>query len=953
MTYKEDLSALQESITSVAKKLDTLTDTITNFCVLDEDAQNKKAAEKLLQKEQEGTALADRLTTSLRTLFTEFFPPNHQNNGAAPLPPPPPPPPVNHGVQQLRPNSVNIKFPTFNGEDPDDWIFNVDKYFSVYNNSDALKIIVACAHLKGEDNIWYRWKRTRVVVTTWVEFYNLIRARFNPDKFVDARLAISTMDQKGTVHQHISEFEKLLNFVEFPEDYLISCFIRLLKPHIGSVVKLLAPQTLDKAYTKEIYQEAAYAATKFVPKQPYRPPIFRSPIPPQLAQQHQQTFPPGYRRLSPEEQREKRAKGICFKCDQPYIPNHICVNPQLTILDIEEPTTKLAIQAVDSFSATEVDNSVDDDSRVEDVPSISLNSLMGSPFSTTIRITGSSKAQPITVLVDSGFTYNFISPLFAKQCGYHIQSKDTSLRVTVGDGGHIHTQGTCLNIPIQLQNHMFSIDFHVFVVSGCDVVLGVQWLRKLGPIEWDFEKFLMKFKYDGADIQLFGNNSSALMVLDTAPMQKLLRKEVYGFFLQLTAVHNSALITPLIENPEIKKLLSTFQDVFATPISLPPKRLHDHRISLLPDSSPVNVRPYRYPHFQKDEILKIVSKLKQAGFIRPSSSPFSSPILMVRKKDGSWRMCVDYRALNKLTIKDRYPIPMVDELLDELHGVVIFTKLDLRSGYYQIRLYGPDIPKTAFRTHDGHYEFLVMPFGLSNAPATFQILMNHIFKPYLRKFVLVFFDDILIYSSNMQDHIKHLSLVFETLRQHQLFVKESKCTFAQPSVGYLGHIISSEGVAVEKDKIDSVLSWPLPTTVKSLRGFLGLAGYYRKFVKNFGKICTPLTQLLKNDAFLWTEEATSAFRALQHTLTTTPVLILPDFTKEFYLECDASGTGLGDVLMQTGRLIAYYSKALAGKNLNLSIYDKEMLAIVSAVQKWRPYLLGRHFKIYTDHNSLK
>ncbi|XP_026442596.1 uncharacterized protein LOC113342187 [Papaver somniferum] len=653
MTYTDDLTALQNSITGVADKLDVLTETITNFYVLDENTQNQKAAERLSRKKQERIDFADKLTTSLRTLFTEFFPPNHPNNGAAP-----PPPPL--GNQHLRPNSFNIKFPTFNGEDPDGWIFNGDQYFSVYNNSDALKIIVACAHIKGEANIWYLWKRTRVVVTTWLEFCNLIRARFNPEKFVDARLVISTMEQKGTVHQHISEFEKLLNFVEFPEDYLISCFIRSLKPHNGSVVKLLAPQTLDEAYTKAIHQEEAYAATKFVPRPSYRPPPFRGPTTPQLAQQQQPTFPQGYRRLSPKEQREKRTKGICFKCDQPYRPNHICVNPQLTILDIEEPTTELAIHAVDCFSASEVNNSAEDDSKVEDVPSISLNSLIGSPFPTTMRITGFSKANPITILVDSGSTHNFINPSFVKQCGYHIQSKDTSLSVTLGDGGHIDTQGTCVNIPIQLQNHIFSIDFHVLAVSGCEAVLGVQWLRKLGPIQWDFEKLLMKFKYDGADIQLVGNNSSAMMFLDTTPMQKLLRKEVYGFFLQLTAVHNSALITPSIENHAIKRLISTFQDVFATPTSLPPTRLHDHRIPLLPDSSHVNVRPYRYPHFHKDEIEKIVSELKQDGFIRPSSSPFSSPILMVRKKDGSWRICVDYRSLNKLTIKDRYPIPMVD-----------------------------------------------------------------------------------------------------------------------------------------------------------------------------------------------------------------------------------------------------------------------------------------------------
>lgn len=233
-------------------------------------------------------------------------------------------------------------------------------------------------------------------------------------------------------------------------------------------------------------------------------------------------------------------------------------------MDIEEPTTELAIHVVDSFSASEVNNSAEDDSKVEDVPSISLNSLMGSPFPTTMRITGFSKANPITFLVYSGSNHNFINPSFVKQCGYHIQSKDTSLRVTVGDGVHIHTQGTCVNIPIQLQNHIFSIDFHVLFVSGCDAVLGVQWLRKLGSIQWDFEKLLMKFKYDGADIQLVGNNSSAMMVLDTAPMQKFLRKEVYGFFLQLTAVHDSALITPSVVagNPTIHPSYNFIIDQF-------------------------------------------------------------------------------------------------------------------------------------------------------------------------------------------------------------------------------------------------------------------------------------------------------------------------------------------------------------------------------------------------------
>lgn len=328
------------------------------------------------------------------------------------------------------------------------------------------------------------------------------------------------------------------------------------------------------------------------------------------------------------------------------------------------------------------------------------------------------------------------------------------------------------------------------------------------------------------------------------------------------------------------------------------------------------------------------------GIIRPSSSPYSSPVILVPKKTGESRFYVDFRSLNAITVKDRFSIPTVDELLDKLYGAQVFTKLDLRAGYHQIRVFADDTPKTAFRTHDGHYEFLVMSFGLTKAPSTFQVAMNQIFCQYLCMFVLVFFDEILVYSPDWERHIAHLARVLEVLRLNSFYATYSKCEIGKNSLQYLGHIISGKGISVDPEKIIVVENWHVPTTVKQLRGFLGLAGYYRRFVADYAKIATPLTNLLRKDCFIWTNEASSAFTKLKAALTNTPVLALPDFNQPFVVQTDASGSGVGAVLLQQGHHIAYFSKPLALSLRLGSAYSKEMYAITELVKKWRQYLLG-------------
>jgi hypothetical protein len=377
-------------------------------------------------------------------------------------------------------------------------------------------------------------------------------------------------------------------------------------------------------------------------------------------------------------------------------------------------------------------------------------------------------------------------------------------------------------------------------------------------------------------------------------------------------------------------VVSEFSDVFPDDLpGMPPDHEIEFSIDLLPGTAPIAKRPYRMAPVEHEEVKKTIDELLAKGYIRRSFSPWAFPIFLVEKKDGAKRMCVDYRDLNAVTIKNKHPLPRIEDLFDQLQGACVFSKIDLRSGYHQLKIHLEDIPKTAFTCKYGLYEYTVMSFGLTNAPAFFMDLMNKVFMDYLDTFVVIFIDDILVYSKSEAEHEKHLKLMLQRLREHKLYAKLSKCEFWIDKVPFLGHVISKGGIAMDPGKVKDVLDWEVPHTVKEVCSFLGLAGYYRRFIENFSKIVKPLTSLLvKRVDFSWTDERQMAFDGLKKRLTTVPVLTLPDQSKRFTVYCDALKDGLGCVLMQEGRVIAYALRQLRRHELNYPTHDLELAAVV-------------------------
>lgn len=605
-----------------------------------------------------------------------------------------------------------------------------------------------------------------------------------------------------------------------------------------------------------------------------------------------------------------------------------------------------------------------------------------------------STSVPVQPMIDSGASgMGFVDPAFAQRCGAKL--RPSSRRITLADGSEVRAAGeVTLTYSLEARTCArkdttppvrFTSTFIVTPLAPYELILGVGWLEQHHALI-GFRERSIQLRVDGAGRQhcirpLARCNDDGSLVAEAAPLQlkaiaqrrvcRLMRKgqveQLYAVLIRPAAEAGdkgaATEVVPLgSDDPRVKPLLIEFKNsVFGEPKpGVPRKRGVEHAIQLLPGAVPPPARPLRHQSEKDAAVMQeYVEAGIKSGILQASVSPHGSMALIVKKKDGSPRVVIDYRALNEVTVKNKYPLPLMDELFDRTQGARFFTSIDLRNGFHQIAIRPEDREKTAFRTRFGHFEYTVLPMGLCNAPGTFMQLMNQTFADMLDKNVLCFLDDILVFSRTEEEHVQHLRTVLTRLREQELYVKSSKCAFMQREVSFLGHRIGADGLRVAPDKISAVQQWPAPRNATDVRSFLGLAGFYRRFVKDFSKIALPLTELThEKRVWSWGADEQRAFAELKATLCSPPVLLVPDQSKPFVLNCDACKYAIGATLQQDHgnglQPVAYFSAKMSGAERNYDVREQEFMALMRACLHWRHYLHGTQpFTLLTDHDSLK
>ncbi|XP_048135655.1 uncharacterized protein LOC125315249 [Rhodamnia argentea] len=822
----------------------------------------------------------------------------------------------NQGVRSgNQPSSRNfgmkIEIPEFQGKaHPDefiDWLHTVERIFDIKDPTQEQKVKLVAIRLRKHASIWWehvkrqRAREGKSKVNRWDKMKKLLQKKFLPTHYrQEAFIEYHNVKQRDlTVEQYTEEFDRLRMRCDVAEEdeQTIARYLRV-------AAEGQQFQTPESVVGKESRGKAEFP-------QPIR-------HQPQLKGANSK----------PASKEGQSSAGInrggatakrCFKCRGLGHFAADCPNARIVTL-VDNPTVdEDPVYDEADEGQEDVDLDRDDIIYADSGESLVVRRILNVAVAkdelwlrhNIFHTKCTSGGKVCSMIIDGGSCENVVSTTMVEKLGLKTEDHPQPYKLSwLRKGNEVKVSKRCLvqfSIGKRYSDEMWC---DVVSMDACHILLGRPW-RFDRKTQDDGFRNTYTFKKDGRTITLGPSD---------------LRKEVKNNLLSRSEFQEEAINAPELfaivvmeqnfDSPEIPTqvppLLEEFADVVPgeMPPGLPPMRDIQHCIDFIPGAVIPNKTTYRMSPKEHEELQRQVQELLEKGAIRESMSPCARPALLVPKKDGSWRMCIDSRAVNKITIKYRFPIPRFDDLIDQLHGVTIFSKIDLRSGYHQIRMRHGDEWKTAFKTRDGPYEWMVMPFGLSNAPSTFMRPMNQVFRPFIGQFVVIYFDDILVYSASIEQHLQHLRKVFEVLREQKLYTNTKKCHFLADEVTFLGYIISKEGIRMDPVKIEAITTWETPKNIHEVRSFHGLASFYRRFIRDFSTIIAPLTDCPKGSRFVWTKEADAAFQLLKKRMTEALVLVLPDFTEVFEVDCDASGVGVGGVPSQKNKPVAFFKEKL-------------------------------------------